>query len=148
MEYFAYGSNMDPERMRKRGIDFLKREHATLNGWMLKFNKIAALNLKEGYANIEKDERSVVEGILYTINDADIEKLDRYEGYPIHYGRLKVRVKLDSGEKVEAVTYVAKPDKVKDGLNPSKNYLSHLLKGCDLLSEEYCRKLREWETLD
>ena len=148
MKYFAYGSNMDPDQMRERGINFSKREHAILEGWRLKFNKVASRNPKEGYANIEKNGDSSVEGILYTIQDLDIEKLDRYEGYPHHYEKLRVRVKLDDGGEEEAITYIAKSDKVKEGLKPSKDYLNHLLKGCDLLSEEYCEKLRKWETLD
>ena len=148
MRYFAYGSNMDPDRMRERGVNFLKREHAILEGWRLEFNKVSSRNPDEGYANIVKDENSVVEGILYEINDSDLKILDRYEGYPNHYERIKVAVRMDNGEKVEAVTYIAKPDKVKNGLKPSRKYLNHLLKGCDLLSEEYCRKLRRWETLD
>ena len=147
MKYFAYGSNMDPNRMRERGINFLKREHAILQGWRLEFNKVASRNPNEGYANIVEDEKSVVEGILYTIQDSDIEKLDKYEGYPNHYERLTVRVKLDDREEVEVITYVAKSDKVKEGLKPSKEYLNHLLKGCDLLSKEYCERLRRWETL-
>ena len=148
MKYFAYGSNMNPERMKERGINFSKRERAILEGWRLKFNKVASRNPNEGYANIEMDDGGVVEGILYTIQDADIKKLDRYEGYPTHYRKLKIRVRLDSGEEEEAITYVANPDKVREGLKPSKEYLNHLLKGCDLLSEEYCEKLRKWETLD
>jgi len=148
MRYFAYGSNMDPDRMRERGVNFLKREHAILEGWRLEFNKVSSRNPDEGYANIVKDENSVVEGILYEINDSDLKILDRYEGYPNHYERIKVVVRMANGENVEAVTYIAKPDKVKDGLKPSREYLNHLLKGCDLLSEEYCRKLRRWETLD
>jgi hypothetical protein len=74
--------------------------------------------------------------------------LDRYEGHPNHYERIKVIARMDNEESVEAVTYIAKPDKVKDGLKPSREYLNHLLKECDLLSEEYCRKLRKWEVLD
>jgi len=142
MRYFAYGSNMNPERMRKRDVDFLKREHAILEGWRLAFNKIASKNPKEGFANIVKDERCVVEGILYTIQESDIEKIDIYEGYPIHYERIKVTVKLNKGEEVESITYVAKSDKVKEGLKPSKEYLEHLLKGYNLLSNEYCEWLR------
>ena len=148
MKYFAYGSNMNPNRMKEREINFSKREHAILERWRLKFDKVASRNPNEGYANIEEDDESVVEGILYTIQDVDIEKLDRYEGYPNHYRKLKVWVKLDNGEEEEAITYVATPDKVREGLKPSKDYLNHLLKGCDLLSEEYCEKLRKWETLD
>jgi gamma-glutamylcyclotransferase (GGCT)/AIG2-like uncharacterized protein YtfP len=148
MKYFAYGSNMDPDRMKGRGINFSKREHAILEGWRLEFNKVSFKNPKEGYANIVMSENSVVEGVLYEISDSDLRILDKYEGYPSHYGRIKIIVRTDDGEKVEAVTYVAKPDKVKDGLKPSREYLCHLLKGCDLLSREYCNRLRECETLD
>jgi gamma-glutamylcyclotransferase (GGCT)/AIG2-like uncharacterized protein YtfP len=95
-----------------------------------------------------KSENNIVEGVLYEIPDSDLKTLDRCEGYPSHYGRIKIIAIMDNGEKVEAVTYVAKPDKVKDGLKPSREYLDRLLKGCDLLSEEYCKKLREWRTSD
>ena len=148
MKYFAYGSNMDPDRMKQRGINFSKREHAILEGWKLLFNKIASRNPNEGYANIERGEGSIVEGILYEIQGSDVEKLDKYEGYPNHYERLNVRVRLDNGKEVEAITYVANPNKVREGLRPSREYLMHLLRGCDLLSIEYCRRLRQWETLD
>lgn len=147
-KYFAYGSNMNPERMREREIKFSKREHVVLNGWRLMFNKIASRNPKEGYANIEPHKQEIVEGILYEIRDSDLEKLDIHEGYPYHYDKRIVEVKLDNGQKVEAITYIAQPDKTRSGLKPSKEYLNHLLKGCDLLSEEYREKLRTWETLD
>ena len=138
---------MDPDRMKEREINFSKRERAILEGWRLEFNKVASRNPKEGYANIVKDEEHIIEGIIYTIQDSDIKKLDKYEGYPNHYERLTVRVRLDDGEEVEAIAYVAKSDKVKKGLKPSKEYLNHILKGCDLLSKEYCERLRRWETL-
>ena len=148
MKYFAYGSNMDPERMRQRGIEFSRREYTILNGWRLVFNKIAFPNSKEGYANIERDEEGVVEGILYEIQESGLTKLDGYEGYPDHYNRIKVRVKLSNAQEVEGITYIAQHNKIGSGLKPSKDYLNHLLKGCDLLSEKYCEMLRKWETLD
>lgn len=138
---------MNTERMKERGANFSKREHAVLEGCRLEFNTIVSANSQKGYANIVEDKEGIVEGILYEIKDSDIKKLDSYEGYPWHYNRREVEVKLDNGQKVKAVTYIANPDKVKEGLNPSKEYLYRLLKGCDLLSEEYCEKLRKWKTL-
>ena len=88
-----------------------------------------------------------MEGILYEIEESDLSRLDKFEGYPFHYRRTRVYVKLDSGEEVEAITYIAQQEMVKDGLRPSKEYLSHLLKGCDLLSKEYHEKLRKTSTL-
>lgn len=148
MWYFAYGSNMSKNRMRSRNVRFSKRRHAVLKGWRLEFNKIASHNRREGYANIVRDENSTVEGVLYEIPDSDLQKLDQCEGYPSHYNRIEVEVQLDNGSKVRALTYVANPEKVKSGLKPSKEYLSYLLEGSDLLSEEYRRKLSGLETLD
>ena len=148
MRYFAYGSNMNPRRMRQRGIRFSGRKRAILEGWRLEFNKVASRNPEEGYANIVEDEKGVVEGVLYEIPDPDIYKLDKYEGYPDHYIRIGVTVKLENGREVEAVTYVARGDKVRSGLRPSREYIRHLLRGSDLLSEEYREKLKSWKTLD
>lgn len=150
MKYFAYGSNMNPERMRQRRINFSKREWAVLKGWRLEFNKMASSNPNEGYANIVRANitRDSVEGILYEISGEDIKNLDRYEGYPNHYDKINVKLELNGGSEVEAITYIAQPDKTRNGLKPSREYLNHLLKGCDLLSEEYCDKLRKKETLD
>lgn len=148
MKYFAYGSNMGPKRMKERNMNFSQRIHAVLSGYILKFNKVATGNPKEGYANIVPDEKGVVEGALYYISDSDLSKLDRYEGYPTHYERVKVKVQLDDGREVEAVTYVAQPDKVREGLRPSRGYLDHLLAARDILPKSYYRKLESWETLD
>ena len=138
---------MDPKRMKKRNISFSQRIHAVLRGYILKFNKVATGNPKEGYANIVPDEKGV-EGALYDISDSDLSKLDRYEGCPTHYERVEVKVQLDDGQEVEAVTYVAQPDKVREGLRPSRGYLDHLLAARDILSKSYYRKLESWETLD
>ncbi len=148
MKYFAYGSNMDPKQMKKRRVNFLKREYAILEKWRLEFNKVSSQNNNKGYANILKDEEGFVEGILYEIQDSDIEKLDEYEGYPNHYERKKLRVKMNNGKEIEAMVYIAKSNKLKKGLKPSRKYIYHLLKGCDLLSQKYCNKLKKQETID
>lgn len=140
---------MNPERMKERGVYFSKRERAILEGWKLVFNKVASKNPNEGYANIEKEEGDIVEGILYEIEESDLEKkLHCYEGFPDHYDIVTVKVKLDNGQEVEAKTYIATEKWKKDGLKPSKSYLEHLLKGSDLLSNEYVEKLKKIETID
>ncbi len=138
---------MNPERMRERNAEFLERRKALLRGWRLVFNKVAHRNPGEGYANIAKDKKGIVEGVLYLITKEGLSNLDRYEGYPCEYDRKVLEVVLEDGSRVKAWVYVAQPDKVRDGLKPSKEYLDHLLKGCDLLSEEYCEMLRKIETL-
>ena len=141
MKYFAYGSNMDAERMRERGIRFSQRTHGILKGYRLEFNKIASRNPQEGYANVVRFENGIVEGVLYEIPDSDLSKLDMFEGYPDHYDRLMIKVQLDDGQKLEAIIYIAQPDQIAEGLKPSRDYLNHLLAAKDLLSESYRRKL-------
>ena len=59
----------------------------------------------------------------------------------LYYDRIFV-IMSKNGEDVEATQLNL------TGLKASKEYLAHLLKGCDLLSKEYCEKLEIWEMLD
>jgi len=147
MKYFAYGSNMDPDRMKKRKVNFFSRQHAMLKNYSLQFNKMAFTNPKEGKGNIV-DGDDFVEGALYEINPLDRDKLDKAEGYPIEYDRINVVVRLDDKTEIEAFTYIAQPNKVRSGLKPTREYLRHYLAAEDILSKEYYQKLKSWPTLD
>ena len=139
--YFAYGSNMNPERIVERGIRFNGFEKGIIKNAKLKFNK-TALKSNEGFANISFNHKSDVEGILYEIsNHREINKLDRFEGYPWHYTRCRMMIRLSNGGVKIACVYVANPVFVKSGLKPSKGYLNHLLQAKQYLSKEYYNKL-------
>ena len=149
--YFAYGSNMNPERMRKRGVPFFSYRRAVLKDHRLAFNKLCRLYEGGfGCANVEPAKGEVVEGVLYEVDLSEaIPTLDYYEGYPNHYERKVLKVETDDGE-VEAFVYIAHPSKVREGLKPSPEYLYHLLEACrlGLLSESYCERLKRlWEEI-
>ena len=72
---------------------------------LLRFNKVAYRNHREGYANIVADAKDVVEGVLYEIPDNDLEKLDRYEGYPRINDKRELMVNV-KGKMVAALVYV------------------------------------------
>ena len=150
MWYFAYGSNMDEERVRvARKIPFSRRIAGKLHGYRLLFNKQSSGNTCEGFGNIERassQEDSVVEGVLYLTNAEGIAILDKYEGYPDHYTRVELEIEQPDSTVVSAITYIAL--KKGKGLKPTRKYLGHLLKGRDLISTEYYFKLSETETLD
>lgn len=149
MNYFAYGSNISKQRMEGRSITFSERCSAHLLGYRLEFNKVAQSNPKEGKANIVVDDRGLVEGALYDIDVTSLPALDRCEGYPEHYLKIPIKVLLPSdGKEVCAITYVANPSKIRDGLKPSKEYLNYLLEGEDILSVKYFNWLKETATLD
>lgn len=98
--YFAYGSNLNFEGMAGRCADAVPAGTATLEGWALTFR---------GVADIERAAGKLTHGALWGISDRDLERLDRYEGYPSLYRRRLVSVRV--GERVVgALTYVMDDD--------------------------------------
>jgi len=148
VSYFAYGSNMNPARMKDRGVMFYSREPLILPGYGLKFHKIAYHDPNTGAANIVPDENCVVEGILYKITWAGIRNLDKHEGYPTEYDRVLLQVPIADGIEKEILTYIAHPHRTSEGLKPSRDYLNHLLAVGDILSRDYYDYLRALETAD
>jgi len=148
MKYFAYGSNCNPAIMAKKRVEFTSRSRGTLNGYRLLFNKMA---LRErlpngiGFANINDDPTGTVEGVVYDIVDEHLTRLDESERYPEHYTRTIVTVETEAGP-TECLTYQAQPDKIADGLVPSRNYLNHILAGRDFLSKQYFDALDQSQT--
>jgi hypothetical protein len=151
--YFAYGSNMNParladQRLKERAVSMGPRVGGRLDGWRLVFNKIARAPAGAAAGNIVEAPGEAVHGTLNGMPDAGLAVLDVWEGVADgHYERRTVRVvRADTGETVEAVTYVAL--KVGEGLKPTRAYLGHLLAGKDLLPAAYWEKLKETPTLD
>lgn len=151
--YFAYGSNMNParladQRLKERAVQMGPRIGGRLDGWRLAFNKIARSPEGAAAGNIVEAPGEVVHGTLNQMPDAGLAVLDIWEGVAAgHYKRQIVAVvRADSGETVEAVTYIAL--KVGEGLRPTREYLGHLLAGKDLLPAAYWEKLKETPTLD
>lgn len=141
MKYFAYGSNMNPDRMNTREVHFKNMNGAILKGYRLEFNKVAKANPAKGFATIIFDPDEIVEGILYEIEDEDIKKLDIFEGYPNHYDRKEITVNVN-GLDVKAIVYIAQQDWIKTGLKPTQEYLNHLLSAKEDISESYYNKLK------
>lgn len=146
--YFAYGSNMNAERMRERGLGVVRREGARLAGVRLGFDKGSGAHPGAGHACLIHDPTAEVEGILYWLESVDeIRKLDRFENTPINYSRELVRVTTASGP-VDCWTYFANPAVLQPGLRPPRSYLRHLLEGRSELSAEYHARLQAWPCAD
>ena len=146
MKYFAYGSNMDKNRMIERKINFTSRKFAKLENYKLIFNKKA----KDGnfsYANIEISDGAVVEGIIYEFPDIEISNLDKAEGFPKHYNKVKLVVNDKNNNPVNVVAYIAQLDKIANGLLPTSSYLNHLLAGKDILTSDYFESLLNTKTI-
>lgn len=135
--YFAYGSNMNPQRVAARGLRFQHVCGATLNGVALAFDKQSRVHPGSGHANLMFDRTAVVEGVLYQLRDDDeIVHMDAFEAAPINYSRDVVVVSV-AGRRVPAWTYFANAAVIRPGLRPERTYLAHLLAGRPYLSRGY-----------
>jgi gamma-glutamylcyclotransferase (GGCT)/AIG2-like uncharacterized protein YtfP len=144
--YFAYGSNMNLQRMMDRSAYFTQRKRGILHGHRLVFNKISGAYPGHGVANVVAERGYDVVGVLYEVDRPGIEALDGFEGVRGgHYIRTEMMVQLNDGNAVNAYVYVAHPNKVEDGLTPHDDYFYHLEQGLDLLGEggaDYLKQAR------
>lgn len=144
MKYFSYGSNMSEKRMVNRGLQPSNKQLAFLDNYKFIINKRSYKNPNIGYANVVEREGSVVEGILYEVKDNEIQLLDRFEGYPKHYDRKILNLRLSNGTLVEGVVYIANfgwtsPRQLKT----TSEYKNFILEGKDWISKNYYDFLNE-----
>jgi|GEM_PF-83449 len=147
MYYFAYGSNMFTYRLEKRVgrvevIDIFK-----LPRYTLRFNKVSIDGSLK--ANIEKNDKDNVFGVLFKINPSRKVELDKAEGLGKGYIIIEIEIeRLDTNEKIKAFTYVA--DKI-DNSNANKPYdwyVELILLGAQehKLPKEYIYKIKAIST--
>lgn len=140
--YFAYGSNMNPARMRARGLDYRHCQPGRLLNCALHFNKRAHNKRGVAYANICHAPGDEVQGVLYELAETtQIAMMDPYEGTPVRYSRELFEVAVASGRQW-AWVYVANPAFIDATLGVEENYLSHLLGAGELLSPDYRQRLQ------
>lgn len=139
--YFAYGSNMNPQRMRERGLQITALLPAWIDGFGLRFNKRSRRDSQLACANIVFAPAERVEGVLYQLVDVNqIAQLDSHEGTPRMYSREILPVCTADGVR-PAWTYVANPAVIDHNIKPARWYVEHLLAGRDYLSSDYYQSL-------
>lgn len=145
--YFAYGSNMNPERVGRRKMQFESATAGVLHDYVLAFNKRSVKYPGAASANVMSRMGMKTEGVVYRLSHPQqIEMMDPFEGYPVRYNRLALPIQLTS-EVIHAWVYIANADYITEGLQPARWYLEHLLAGEPFLSEDYIEQLRETECM-
>jgi len=150
MKYFAYGSNMTTSRLENRVGGVVDLGVFVLDDYDFNFNQIA--DDGSGYATIAAKKGAIVEGVLYELSNEQMKVLDRYEGTSTRdYERIKVKIH-NTKDMINAITYIACKESVKERLKPRKDYLSFLIKGgqepTHRLSEKYIKFLKSLKTFD
>ncbi|KAI9758616.1 MAG: hypothetical protein M4579_002992 [Chaenotheca gracillima] len=104
--YFAYGSNMSLAQMQQRCSGSQYLGVGVLGGWRWMINE-------RHFANIVPSESDVVYGLLYTLTETDVERLDVNEGVPYAYTRETMSVEVEKQIRgtaplstVESLVYV------------------------------------------
>jgi len=124
--YFAYGPNLNRKQMLERCPDSKPRFFATLHNYKLVFVGWSR-QWRGGVVSIKSFRGERVLGAVYEISEADLRRLDKYEGYPTNYNRFKVTVFNEGGEPIEAITYI-KSGQLEE-TPPSKEYLAVIQQG-------------------
>ena len=148
--YFAFGSNMLLERLKRRVPSAHALGIATLGGYALRFNKLSKDG--SGKANIvpSADPRAVVYGVLYHLDDDERPRLDKAEGLGNGYQVRHLRVRRNGAESEEDVfAYVAAPGAIHDDLPPFQWYKNMVIDGATQngLPESYVRQIEAIEAV-
>ncbi len=110
MFYFAYGSNLDIEKMKIRCPDSEVLGIAILRDYEICF-PIQSQMWKGGVASIRAHQGALVQGLVYKVSESDILALDLYEEFiePGHrdnlYEKIEIAVVLTGGDSLKVFAY-------------------------------------------
>jgi gamma-glutamylcyclotransferase len=102
--YFAYGSNMDPRLMSRTLPEATTVGPARLSGYRLEFN-VYSDRWEGGAANLEPDPNAYLWGVVWEVEEEDLETLNTFAGHPTFYRREDVEVRTPDGQVLDCVTY-------------------------------------------
>lgn len=125
--YFAYGSNLDINRLERRIGKVVTMGKHRIYSWRLVFN---AGHGNSAFANIQMtgNPSDFVEGVVYEVTLRQLKKLDNFEGAPDLYTRV-----IHYYGKKDLHMYVALnpayTQQENNRITPSKEYLDFMLKG-------------------
>jgi gamma-glutamylcyclotransferase (GGCT)/AIG2-like uncharacterized protein YtfP len=122
---FAYGSNMCSGRLREYKVTPEEPGRtAVLRDYRLVFNKESRDG--SGKANVEIQTGSAVWGVLHSIKEVDLRRLDTGE---VGYRRQRVVIYTSDGTATETWIYIATSPSGDRGLRPYTWYKRFLVEG-------------------
>ena len=123
--YFAYGSNLSGAQMKARCPGARTAGRAALLGYRIAFAGYSAL-WGGAVAPLAPDPKARVRGVLYELTRPDLEALDRWEGHPHYYRRVRTTVTDGRRRDRRVHLYVMTPERALG--EPAMDYLVALLR--------------------
>lgn len=154
MLYFAYGSNLDWQQIKRRCPSASFFCIAMLLNYRLEFTHYSDVEHRKCWvADIVPADKENVWGVVYRLDEADIGNLDKNEGYKPQraknsYLRKEIMVYKDGNKEfpITAWTYEVM-DKILKNNKTSETYKQQIINGADLwhLPFDYIEKLKQIE---
>ncbi len=125
--YFGYGANLSFERFTSKKMFAAELGNAVLKNHEMRFS-LSNEYKDKGYAGVHPKEGSEVYGAAFKIDEHSLRLMDAMEwcGFGAYRRELLEIELLEMGEQVKAWCYIV--DNPKEGLFPSKVYLSNIIK--------------------
>lgn len=100
-----------------------------------------------GVATILPEKGSYVDGVLWRISARDEQYLDRYEGFPLLYGKETVSVRASDGKQIPVMAYTMNAPYRNTPALPSWEYLNGIVTGCQQHDLDPCPVLEAVQVL-
>ena len=126
--YVAYGSNLNKKAMSKRCSTAVPFGTSAIKNCKLEFRGTPGFS----YLTLVASPGDIVPLGVWQIEDSDELSLDRYEGYPHLYHKVKVpvvRVKKDDGTQVDVEAFMYLMNQGYGIAEPSRQYISICMTG-------------------
>jgi hypothetical protein len=126
--YFAYGSNLHPERLRTRAPSARALGRARLRGYRLQFHKRGRDSSAKCDAWRTGRRTDLVYGVVFSVARSDRRVLDAAEDIGCGYDRKLVSVTLGVRRRI-VFSYLTRPEAIDANLRPLEWYLGFVLRG-------------------
>jgi len=142
MKIFAYGSNMNLNRLKNRVPSAVKISNGFIEGFSLECSKVSEDSSGKATVIKTNNKEDLVWGVLFEIDGKEKPQLDRAEGLNFGYDESVIEVN-DGKEFYKAQIYIANHKSIGEGLKPYNWYKAFITEGAkeNRLPLDYVRKL-------
>lgn len=150
MKIFAYGSNMNINRLKERVPSAAKVCNASLDGYSFAFNKKSTDGSVKGNIEQTNNANDKVWGVVFEIDEKEKNKLDDAEGLGNGYNETMIDVLGTEGQLIKAQVYIADSVAIDNNLHPYDWYKEYVVSGAkeNKLPEGYINTLANFQAVE